>query len=59
MDLPKKDVFDLMIHQIEFLKLVFGENIMENIGFYVKNDTVVETETIRQLQKIGGNDVKV
>ena len=52
MDISKKEVFDLMIHQIEFFKHVFGKNITKNTGIYIKNVTEVQTETILQLQKL-------
>ena len=56
MDLSKKEVFDLMIHQIEFFKHVFGKNITKNTGIYIKNVTEVQTETILQLQKLVENE---
>ena len=54
------EVFDLMLHQIDFLGHVFGANIKNNIGVYFQNSTKLSPpEMIPALKKVLHENVPV
>ena len=46
------EVFGLMLHQFEFMKHVFGEDIIYNVGVYFQNSTKLSPEMISDLKTI-------
>ena len=45
-------VFGLMLHQFEFMKHVFGDDIVENVGVYFQNSTELRREMISELKTV-------
>ena len=54
------EVFDLMLHQIDFLGHVFGKNIKDNVGVYFQNSTKPSSpEMISALKNVLHDNVPV
>ena len=41
---------NLLLHQIDFLKHVFGNDIKDNIGIFLQNSTIIEDSTIQKIK---------
>ena len=56
---PENEVFDLMLHQIELFKHVYGHQLASNIGVYVQNSTKLSDDVLLELKKDFGEKTPV
>ena len=48
---PFEEVFSLMLHHINFLKHVYGKNVIYNVGVYFQNSTQLPDDIIPSLKE--------